>query len=103
MPGLGCSMQDLVTSPGIEPWPPALGAWSFSHWTTREVPGKGFLKIEIRHLNHYSFKVSNVLKADFLWLAKLRGSDTQRMHEKITLHKCIWCPRGVSVVLWGFS
>ena len=24
--------------PGIEPGPPALGAWSLSHWTTREVP-----------------------------------------------------------------
>lgn len=25
-----------------------------------------------------------MLKADFLWLAKLRGSDTQRMYEEIT-------------------
>jgi hypothetical protein len=25
-----------------------------------------------------------MLKADFLWLAKLRGSDTQRMHKEIT-------------------
>ena len=24
--------------PGIEPGPPALGAWSLSHWTSREVP-----------------------------------------------------------------
>ena len=36
--GLSCSMWDLVPSPGIKPWPPALGAWSLSHWTTREVP-----------------------------------------------------------------
>ena len=28
----------LVSWPGIEPRPPALGAWSLSHWTTREVP-----------------------------------------------------------------
>ena len=31
-------MQDLVPWPRIEPGPPALGAWSLSHWTTREVP-----------------------------------------------------------------
>ena len=28
----------LVPWPGIEPRTPALGAWSLSHWTTREVP-----------------------------------------------------------------
>ena len=33
-----CSMWDLVLLPGIEPWPPVLGAQSLSHWTTREVP-----------------------------------------------------------------
>ena len=33
-----CSMWDLVPWPGIEPRPPALGARSLSHWTTREVP-----------------------------------------------------------------
>ena len=31
-------MWDLVPWPGIEPGPPALGVWSLSHWTTREVP-----------------------------------------------------------------
>ena len=35
---LGCSMWSLVPWPGIELWPPALRAWSLSHWTTREVP-----------------------------------------------------------------
>ena len=30
---LSCSMWDLVPWPGIEPWPPALGAWSLSHWS----------------------------------------------------------------------
>ena len=39
VPGLSCSMRDLVPRPGIEPGPPALGAWSLSPWTTREVPG----------------------------------------------------------------
>ena len=36
--GLGCGMWDLVPWPGIEPRPPALGAQSLKHWTTREVP-----------------------------------------------------------------
>ena len=35
---LSCGMWDLLPCPGIEPWPPALGAWNLSHWTTREVP-----------------------------------------------------------------
>ena len=34
-----CGMWDLVPWPGIEPRPPALGAWSLSHCTAREVPG----------------------------------------------------------------
>ena len=33
-----CSTWDLVPWPGIEPGPPALGAQSLSHWTTREIP-----------------------------------------------------------------
>ena len=31
-------MWDPVPRAGIESRPPALGAWSLSHWTTREVP-----------------------------------------------------------------
>ena len=38
MQTLSCGMWDLVPWPGIGPSPPALGVWSFSHWTTREVP-----------------------------------------------------------------
>ena len=33
-----CSVWDLVPWPGVEPGPPTLGAQSFSHCTTREVP-----------------------------------------------------------------
>ena len=33
-----CNIRDLVPRPGIKPTPPALGIWSLSHWTTREVP-----------------------------------------------------------------
>ena len=36
--GLGCSKWDLILWPGIKPRPPALGMWSFSHWTTRKAP-----------------------------------------------------------------
>ena len=32
---LSCGMWDLLPWSGIEPWPPALGAWKLSHWTTR--------------------------------------------------------------------
>ena len=42
-PDLSCSMWDLVPQPGIKPGPPALGAWSLTHWTTREVPLLGSL------------------------------------------------------------
>ena len=35
---LSCGMWDLVPWPRIEPRPLALGAWSPSHCTTREVP-----------------------------------------------------------------
>ena len=35
---LSCGVWDIVPWPGIKPGPPALGAWSLSHWTTREVP-----------------------------------------------------------------
>ena len=37
-----CSTWNLVSWPGIEPGPPALGAWSLNHWTTREAPWKSF-------------------------------------------------------------
>ena len=39
MQTLSCSMWDLVPWPGIEPWPPAVGLRSLSHWgTTTEFP-----------------------------------------------------------------
>ena len=44
VPGLSCSMQDLVPWPGFEPRPPALRVWSPSCWTTRDVSCGKFLK-----------------------------------------------------------
>ena len=38
MLGFTCGMWDPAPWSGIEPRPPALGAQSLSHWTTREVP-----------------------------------------------------------------
>ena len=35
---LSCCMLDLVPQRGINPGSPALGAWTFSPWTTKEVP-----------------------------------------------------------------
>ncbi|CAI9181138.1 unnamed protein product [Rangifer tarandus platyrhynchus] len=40
--GLSCGMWHLVSQPGIELGPSALKAWSFSHWTTGEVPAEMF-------------------------------------------------------------
>ena len=33
-----CSMWNTVPWPGIKSRPPALGAWSLSHWIIREIP-----------------------------------------------------------------
>ena len=63
--GLSCGMWDLVSWSGIEPRPPALGTWSLSHWTTREIPGvsswsdKNVLKLLVvmgAHLCKYTKK-----------------------------------------------
>ena len=35
---LSCGRWDLILWPGIKPATPAMGAWSLSHWTPREVP-----------------------------------------------------------------
>ena len=42
MLGPSCGMWDLIPRPGIEPESPALGVWSLSHRTAREVPIKQF-------------------------------------------------------------
>ena len=45
LPGLNCSMWDLVPWPGIKTLPPALGAWCLGHCATREVPAVYFIFI----------------------------------------------------------
>ena len=54
--GLSCSMRDLVPWPGIEPGPPALGAQSPSHWTTREVPTQqSWFQLVLHPLQHFAW------------------------------------------------
>lgn len=40
-------MWELLLWPGIKSGPPAMGAWSLSHWTVREVP-RPFLKTKLK-------------------------------------------------------
>jgi len=46
-----CSMWDLVLWPGIKPKPLALGAWSLTHWTTREVPVHFFFFFRLSYMS----------------------------------------------------
>ena len=48
-------MWDLAPQAGIEPRPPVLGAWSLSHWTTKEVPKSSLLTVPYQRF----FKVKN--------------------------------------------
>ena len=42
-----CNMWDLVPWSGIEPGPPALGAWSLNHVTTSEVPDPKIFEVRV--------------------------------------------------------
>ena len=53
---LSCSMWDLVPWPGIEPRHLALGAWSLSHWTTKEVPEYNLIQLFYREVWQYVSK-----------------------------------------------
>ena len=64
---LACHMWDLGPWPRIEPGPPALGAQSPSHWTTREV-----LRINIFNLSFSSklqMDISNCLTDTSTWMS----------------------------------
>ena len=54
---------DPVPRPGFEPRTPAFGAWSLSHWTTREVPGNILLNQEGFSPSGNSLKTGS----SFLW------------------------------------
>ena len=55
--------------PGIKPRSPALGAWSLSHWTTREVLRIVFLQGRKNYLKLLEIICSTLLddSAQFLW------------------------------------
>ena len=68
--------KHLVPWPGIEPWPPALGEQSLSHWTTREVPQKWTLIIQLLSRTPYiSCMLETVLllyvSGKYLWIIKI--------------------------------
>ena len=50
-------MWDLVPSTGIKPEPPALGAWSLSHWATRKLP------VLVIFMEHGEFPATRYIKA----------------------------------------
>lgn len=52
-----CSIWNLVPLQGLEPRPPALGAHSFSHWTTRKVTACGLDFLEIDNLVSKEFEI----------------------------------------------
>ena len=51
-----CNVKNLVSRPRIEPWAPALGVQSLSHWTTREVPTRHQLKKKTQQYEHVGKK-----------------------------------------------
>ena len=73
MQTLSCGLWDLVSWPGIEPGPPALGPQGLSHWTTREVPTRMFL-ITFRTQDFSNNLQNSVLfqsgRIPFLWQLK---------------------------------
>ena len=79
-------MRDLVPRPGFEPGPPALGAQSLIHWTTREVPSSVFSI----HLNfeHKYFKLTSPLENSVIKLHILNPERIRFDKEKDIVHKC---------------
>ena len=90
-PGLGCGMWTLSCSRwnlipwlGIEPRPPALGAWSLSHWTTREVLKLHFSRSHVTVLPNL-MNISLYIFLD-LFLTKLITSPQNTVHSQFPKH-----------------
>ena len=79
---LSCSIQDQVPWPGMDPGPLALEAGSFSHCTTREVPGYSIFKSKLMCLFLPSF-----LKDVF---TGYRTPDTRLQPNAPLLHFPLW-------------
>ena len=50
--GLVVLCEILFPRPGVEPRPPALGAWSLNYWPTREVPTSVFKNMSCKNILH---------------------------------------------------
>ena len=55
VPGLSCSIQDLVSWPRIKSGPLVLRVWSLTHWTTREAPGMQVFSFQMMWLEVVHF------------------------------------------------
>ena len=94
-----CGIWDLVSWPGIKPGPPALGAQSLSHWTTKWVPrcynlsrkkvAALYLLTSIHLLNPGIEPGSLALQADSL-PTELRGKPYQVLTDTISNLPIIW-------------
>ena len=85
MQTLSCSLWDLVPWLGIKPRLPALGMWSLSHWTTREVPRMGVFTVLLWYVFVTSlpwpfchecplYQAGSALLPDSSWLSPPPGS-----------------------------
>ena len=71
--GLSCSIRTLSLSiwclvpwPRIKPRDPALGAWSLSHWTTKNVPLSVVLNVSLLESNQVRYWLSRT-RFPFFW------------------------------------
>ena len=72
---LNWGLWELVHWLGIKPGPPALGAWTLSHWTTRKVPCLLFLiKAAINSLEHTFLLTHLVISLGYLSRSEIPGS-----------------------------
>ena len=92
---LSCGVWDLVPKPGTKPGPPAVGAWSFSHRTTREasVP---FVVVVVQSTSHVWLFVTP-------WTARCQASLSFTISLSLlklmsiesvmpSNHLILWCP-----------
>ena len=60
MPGLSCSIQDLVSWTRIKSGPLVLRVWSLTHWTTREAPGMQVFSFPMMWLEAVHFTSADI-------------------------------------------
>ena len=86
-PRLSCTMRSLVSRPGVEPRPPALGAWSISHgamtslWPEFLVEARNHL---LGNRCHSRNKAMMLATSNTRWLSVL--GDTEDLRLRINLN-----------------